>query len=81
VAKLNGKYQEGRPYAPYDLILGQGQVIQGWEEALTLMNKGSKMTVYIPSTMAYGPQKRSEEIVENSILSFDLELVDVKDNK
>jgi len=71
-------YQQGRPYAPYDLILGQGQVIQGWEESLTLMNKGSKMTVYIPSSLAYGSQKRSADIVENSILTFDLELVDIK---
>jgi FKBP-type peptidyl-prolyl cis-trans isomerase len=81
VAKANGVYNAGRGYAPYDLILGQGQVISGWEEALSLMNKGSKMTVYIPSSLAYGPQRRSEDIVENSVLMFEMELVDIKDAK
>jgi FKBP-type peptidyl-prolyl cis-trans isomerase len=34
--------------------------------------------VYIPSTLAYGNRKRSEDIVENSILVFDMEMVDIK---
>jgi FKBP-type peptidyl-prolyl cis-trans isomerase len=42
------------------------------------MNKGSKGTFYMPSTLAYGPQQRSAIIKENSILVFDLEVVDVK---
>jgi FKBP-type peptidyl-prolyl cis-trans isomerase len=56
-------------------------VIEGWEEAMQLMNKGSKMTVWIPSPMAYGNQKRSEEILENSILVFDMEMVDIEVKK
>ena len=63
---------------PLELTVGRGQVIAGWDEAITLMSKGSKMTVYIPSTLAYGAQRRSEDIVENSILVFDMELMDVK---
>jgi len=78
VAKAKNLYQEGRKYGPYDVQVGRGGVIRGWEDALKLMNKGSKMTVYIPSTLAYGNQRRSADIVENSILAFDLELVDVK---
>ncbi len=78
LAKEKKLYQQGRSYAPYDVVVSQSQVIQGWHSALKLMNKGCKMTVYIPSTLAYGSQKRSEDIVENSILAFDLELVDVK---
>ncbi len=78
IAKEKKLYQQGRGYAPYPVTIGRGGVIKGWEEALKLMNKGCKMTVYIPSTLAYGSQKRSEDIVENSILAFDLELVDVK---
>lgn len=78
VARLNNVYTEGRPYAPYDVVVDEGQVIQGWHDAMKLMNKGSKITVYIPSTLAYGNQKRSEEILENSILVFDMEMVDLK---
>ncbi|NOS91974.1 MAG: hypothetical protein HOP30_08630 [Cyclobacteriaceae bacterium] len=77
-AKKNNVFMEGRPYAPYDVeIGGYPPVIQGWVEILQLMNKGSKVQVYIPSTLAYGSQRRSEVIVENSILVFDMEIVDI----
>jgi FKBP-type peptidyl-prolyl cis-trans isomerase FkpA len=78
VAKQNNIYQQGRGYAPYPVPVGQGRVIKGWDEALKLMNKGCKMTIYVPSTLAYGPQKRSEDIIENSILAFDMEVVDIQ---
>jgi len=65
-------------FAPIELNAAQGEVIPGWDEAMLLMNKGSKMTVYIPSTLAYGPNKRSEDIIENSILVFDMEMVEIK---
>jgi FKBP-type peptidyl-prolyl cis-trans isomerase FkpA len=79
VARANNVYNEQRlPYEPIELVLGYRQVIAGWEEAIGLMNKGSKMTVYIPSSLAYGPQKRSEIIVENSVLWFQMELIDIK---
>lgn len=78
IAKEQGLYRQGGRYAPYEFRLGPNSVIEGWVEMLKLMNKGSKVTVYIPSSLAYGPQRRSEVIVENSILVFDMELVDVK---
>ncbi len=79
LAKINNIFQVGRPYEPLSLAVGQGQVIAGWDEAITLMNKGMKMTVYIPSPLAYGSQQRSEDIIPNSILIFDMELIDVTD--
>lgn len=77
-AKANNKLTPGRAYGPYELQAATGSVIQGWDEMLLLMNKGEKVTVYIPSTLAYGNNRRSEEIIENSILVFDMELVNVK---
>jgi len=77
-AKKNNLYTQGRPYSPLELTVGAQQVIPGWEEAIQLMNKGSKMTVYIPSTLAYGNQRRGDVIAENSVLVFDMELIDVK---
>lgn len=77
-ARKNNVFREGNPYAPLDLTVGvQPPLIAGWTEIMQLMNKGSKVTVWIPSTLAYGSQRRSEEIVENSILIFDMEMVDV----
>jgi len=79
VARANNVFNEQRmPYEPIEIQLGYRQVIPGWEEAIALMNKGTKMTVYIPSGLAYGPQQRSEIITENSVLMFTMELVDIK---
>jgi FKBP-type peptidyl-prolyl cis-trans isomerase FkpA len=78
VAKEQNLFTEGRPYAPIDVVVATGTVIPGWDEVMQLMNKGTKLTVWIPSTLGYGVRKRSEEIVENTILVFDMEMVDVK---
>lgn len=78
VAKAQGLHREGGIYKPYDVVIGQHGVIAGWEEALQLLNKGGKMTVYIPSGLAYGSQRAGARIPEDSILAFDLEVVDIK---
>jgi FKBP-type peptidyl-prolyl cis-trans isomerase FkpA len=79
VARANNVYnQERAPYVPIEVTLGYRQVMPGWEEALMLANKGTRMTVYIPSVLAYGARKRSDIIIENSILKFDMEVVDIK---
>jgi FKBP-type peptidyl-prolyl cis-trans isomerase FkpA len=74
VAEAQGLYNPMRQYEPYEVTIDATGVIQGWHEALKYMNAGSKATFYIPSTLAYGPQQRSEVIKENSILVFDLEV-------
>ncbi len=78
IAKEKGLYREGGRYAPIEFRIGPNSVIEGWLEMLKLMNKGAQVTVYVPSTLAYGNQRRSADIVENSILIFDMTLVDVK---
>ena len=64
---------------PFNLTVGKGQVIKGWDEGLQLLNKGTKATLYIPSALAYGSQDRSPQIPANSILVFDVEIVDISD--
>jgi FKBP-type peptidyl-prolyl cis-trans isomerase FkpA len=79
IAEEKGVYNAQRePYTAYPVTIDQSAVIQGWHEALKLMNKGAKATVYIPSGLAYGPRRRSPEIGENQILVFDLEVTDLK---
>ena len=78
VAKKEGLYQEGRSYKPYGVMVGQGTVIRGWDEMLQLMNKGMKVTVYIPSTLGYGKQARGPIITADAILVFDMEVTDIK---
>lgn len=63
---------------PFWFTLGVGQVIPGWDEGIAQLPKGTKATLYIPSGMAYGSQDRSPQIPANSVLVFDVEVVDVK---
>jgi FKBP-type peptidyl-prolyl cis-trans isomerase len=52
-------------------------VIPGWTEALKLMKAGSQYKLAIPAKLAYGPQGRPG-IPPNSVLVFDVELLEVK---
>jgi FKBP-type peptidyl-prolyl cis-trans isomerase len=63
---------------PFDFKLGMGQVIKGWDEGIALMPKGTKGTLYIPSPLAYGGQSPTPLIPANSVLVFDVEVVDFK---
>jgi FKBP-type peptidyl-prolyl cis-trans isomerase len=56
---------------------GLSQVIPGWTEGLQLMKAGGKTRFTIPSELAYGPGGTSG-IPPNSVLIFDVELLEVK---
>jgi len=62
---------------PFDFVLGQGYVIEGWDKGIPLMKKGEKGILYIPSYLGYG-SKGVGSIPPNSILLFEVELVDFK---
>jgi FKBP-type peptidyl-prolyl cis-trans isomerase len=79
-AKEFGLYNEGRAYEPFEFMLGTGGVIHGWDEGIALLNQGTRARLYIPSPMAYGENQRSEVIVANAILEFEVELVGVNSN-
>ncbi|MOA51205.1 putative FKBP-type peptidyl-prolyl cis-trans isomerase [compost metagenome] len=53
-------------------------VIAGWDEGLQLLKKGEKAVFVIPSGLAYGERAMGADIPANSILVFDVELVDIK---
>lgn len=78
VAKSNNVFSEGRPYQPLPVNVGMGQVIPGWDEGLMLLKKGSKGKFLIPSPLAYGEAGAGAMIPGNSILIFDVEVVDVQ---
>lgn len=62
---------------PFEFVLGQGQVIQGWDQGIAALPKGSKATLYIPSPLGYGERGAGADIPANAILSFDVELVNI----
>ena len=62
---------------PFTFVAGVGQVIPGWDEGVQLMKKGSKARFIVPSNLAYGDRDLGK-IPPNSILIFDVEVLDVK---
>ena len=54
-----------------------GSVIKGWTDGLSLLKKGSKAKLYIPSSLAYGSHGAGGQIPPNANLYFDVEVVDV----
>jgi FKBP-type peptidyl-prolyl cis-trans isomerase len=65
---------------PFELTVGQGQVIKGWDEGLVLMNEGGKARLILPSDLAYGGTDRGPDIPAYSTLVFDIEVLEVLDS-
>jgi FKBP-type peptidyl-prolyl cis-trans isomerase len=61
---------------PFNFSVGLGQVIQGWDEGVLLMNEGAKYKFIIPWNLAYG-ERGSGPIKPYSSLVFDVELLKI----
>lgn len=61
---------------PIRFQLGEGRVIQGWDEGIALLKKGSAAKLVIPSQLAYGANGAGGEIPPDATLIFEVELVE-----
>ncbi|MEA2401364.1 MAG: peptidylprolyl isomerase [Thermoleophilaceae bacterium] len=56
--------------APFDVPLGAGQVIQGWDRGLVGMRKGGRRVLTIPPELGYGTEGYPPAIAPNETLIF-----------
>ncbi len=63
---------------PFTFTLNAGQVIRGWDEAVSLLPIGSRAKVTIPPHLGYGPTGAGGVIPPNATLVFDIELISAK---
>jgi FKBP-type peptidyl-prolyl cis-trans isomerase len=74
---LNGtQFDQGTNPANTGWMLGS--LIEGWKIGLPLIKAGGKIRLIIPSSQAYGCNGAGASIPPNSILFFDIDLVDVQ---
>lgn len=60
---------------PFEFTVGAGQVIPGWDAVVSSMKVGDKVTVLLPSDLAYGEGTRG--IPPYTPLVFDIELLEI----
>ncbi len=60
----------------FQVVIGAGSVIAGWDEGIVDLLEGGKRRLIIPPELAYGSQERGN-IPANSTLIFDIVLVDI----
>ncbi len=69
----------------YQFVLGTNRVIQAWELALNNLNEGDKITLLVPSRLAYGvdglrdPSSATYLIDPNTPLVFEIDILKVED--
>lgn len=72
-----GKLTNGKTFdSASGISFGLNQLILGWQEGIPLVAPGGSITLYLPPSLAYGPQDQND-IPGNSILVFKIDLVKV----
>ncbi|MBI3502788.1 MAG: FKBP-type peptidyl-prolyl cis-trans isomerase [Bacteroidetes bacterium] len=72
---------------PFTFAVGEKKVIEGWEQAIKMMKKGSAATIILPSSLAYDssgvqdPRTGKYFLPPYMPLKFDIQLLDIKSKK
>ena len=75
--KFDSSVDAGRPFT---FVLGNGEVIKGWDEGVAGMKVGGKRQLHIPPDLGYGENGTPDgTIPPNSPLIFDVQLLSIQD--
>jgi tetratricopeptide (TPR) repeat protein len=66
--------------APFNFVYSNSGMIEGFIEAIGMLDEGDKIKVIIPPELGYG-SRASETIPANAYLSYEIELLKVDDPK
>jgi len=79
-----GRFLDGKKFdssvdrgKPLEFTLGTSGLIQGWLEGLRYMNEGAKMTLVVPSRLAYQSRGFGNMIGPDVPLTFEMEVLKV----
>lgn len=77
-SKFDSSVDRGQPFK---FIIGQGQVIKGWDEGFASMKIGEKAMLTIRSDYGYGPNGSPPKIPGGATLNFEVELLGFKEKE
>ena len=72
--EFDSSYKRGEPF---QIVLSNNRVIQGWILGLKGMKTGGKRKLWVPAVLAYGERQIGTMIPPNSNLIFEIELLEV----
>lgn len=72
---LDGQVFDSNLSADRPLQMHVGEMIQGWNDVLPNVTSGCKVSLFIPSHLAYGDKGVKGVVPPNSVLIFDIEMV------
>lgn len=73
--KFDSSHDRGRPF---QVVIGTGKVIKGWDQGIIGMKAGGKRTLHVPAHLAYGERQVGNIIKPNSNLIFEIEMLEVR---